>query len=115
LYVGTAKNDTLLGTSKNDCFVGQGGSDTFTGGEGRDTFIINDFIGVKPSLFTNYTIVTDFSRLSDVIVLQGQSTEYSWTQRGSDVFISHSGQEIATLQNSSIPNFNQGFNFFSLS
>lgn len=63
---GNGGNDTLSGLNGNDRLDGGTGKDTLTGGGGSDQFVFS----TTPSASTNVDKITDFSTVSDLILLE---------------------------------------------
>jgi hypothetical protein len=92
--------------------VGGGGQDTLLIQSSNVTLDINDFGSTPPAGFSGYSTIQGFNSSSDIIVIQGQASQYSLSHVGNNDILAHNGIAIATIQNSNLGGFYQGFHFF---
>lgn len=108
VFVGT-NNRIILGDGDDKLFIStSGGGNRITGGEGADQFWLYTDEGAIPN---NPNIISDFNPDEDVIgflntTLSLGSSDFSYSQDGSDVIITAFGQNVGILLNTTITDSN---------
>ena len=108
-FIGADSNDTLVGNRDSNVIVGNGGddsisggggNDSLTGGTGRDRFIFD--IGSRYSQsIMGTSVITDFTRLEDKIVLDRSTfTQLKGNRLKQSDFASVKNKREASLSNS---------------
>ncbi|MEM9484760.1 MAG: NF038122 family metalloprotease [Cyanobacteria bacterium P01_F01_bin.116] len=126
---GIAGDDTLVGGVGNDVLVGGAGNDslngtdaisvgyfeqdTLTGGSGIDTFILGDAnqIYYQGRGDQDYALITDFNSVEDLIVLYGNSDNYTHNEQGNDTYLYANSDLVAIFKDTTNFSLSTGTTF----
>ncbi|ELS05596.1 putative calcium-binding protein, partial [Xenococcus sp. PCC 7305] len=98
---GGVGNDTINGT--DEVVVGYLERDFLHGGAGADKFVLGDETQVYYGIGGNqdYAVIQDFDPNIDILNIYGTLDDYEREQIGNDTYLSHNGDLIAILENTS--------------